>query len=1230
MDIDFSANNSHTQQVRKFRKLDVQGQHGVLNRLRSILNDQYAVTQFYQKCLNKFPIFANKRCGQWYVLPKYNLNDNDEISNNIPDNNGHNDSIKTKNIKSNTIKSNTCYFKSTDGHYHVWDFSTTRLNISLFTQVLQSHTNINLEAEFHNFDHFYQNTQHTQNNTLSPSQSSLLLFPLYGGFVIDSTRKGKEFPDSFSRTVPIWSETLNYTFLGLGKNNNKIEHFEQFSKPNASTITSLTPAITNPPWISGSESDQINNKIQTTHINRFLTTIGHFRYCEYFGLFEKIQPRNYFQHYFEHSPSILPSNNNTLKLEPLWIHRESAGSTIHVLNQNLYITVCQIIWPIICNSGLQRDDVSQNQHENNKQIDSLPPFHRHRDTILAIMLELITKYNIGLYINLVGYYNCKGYLYSEDINDQNDQNNNNNNNPIEKKRTKIEILQAHFEAHFAPLFRLIVNKMTTNLNNDITEHIDDKTIHVSIIATIMTILQFSFSIPIILFSASLVDRFNRTYAGENTAQWGKHITGKRKKQIKNNVKDYDDDQDKNDVLFVGNMDETALSSLSLSSLPFSNFQQFHFYCPFTFQPVSPCRNIPIENDILSIASPFPSEVARDDNLPQNLTFKSGTSSTHELKYRTTHDYLTNNKKNQCRDVNYIPGAGDDEETWAKVKVWLLKPRQGGVKGGHKGDNDDYGLGNADVSDAYSQGDNGEDDCDEDDDDYDDYGDDTDGDEYDSLSPMIFKTSIQPKLVKYYKRILLEITFDMLYKPFYNTDHDDKNDDENVVEYTLCDILPSVWSNEDCWGEIYRHFYRSVDSHHDDKVDLSTDSEDDDIGIDRMNGQEKDKSAIEGGICKLKSKLERIKTEIGDLMNIPSINCDLASEKFQNKHEQQSPRGIQFEPFFQFEINLDQNNERFLLQFNIMDVQNVNKALRHGLNLSKQVFKIGKKINLLSSLRSKCHPEADSNGGNIKSHAEGNSEPEAANLKQLNQPVNHILVLEAQNSSLDPYMDELFETIGQTAMKNGDGANNEQQEDKNELNIGIKKLLFSTHRTNKLTILHNASNFLGYIYDIIQNDDNRNQNDHSNSLKIVNFFLTNSTPELSATLIIILVLFLSSSSSSSVAPSISNPPQDDTNPNTLPSHNPLFVKHHLTQTPSPYCSFTHPIKLPQRPISTSFNTTGDTFTKQEIRQVMSHLIAILSPQSATGGIFLSRDIQQQLNQFFCPPVVIDLSKKKQQK
>jgi hypothetical protein len=93
-------------------------------------------------------MIANERCGRWYI--------------------------------SSGRYHSSAYFKSTDGHYGNWSFSTRRLNLDLLKTIVKHGgylvlmTEINLRA-----------------------------------ILVDSTRRGKRMPDALSKTVPIWCAVLN-------------------------------------------------------------------------------------------------------------------------------------------------------------------------------------------------------------------------------------------------------------------------------------------------------------------------------------------------------------------------------------------------------------------------------------------------------------------------------------------------------------------------------------------------------------------------------------------------------------------------------------------------------------------------------------------------------------------------------------------------------------------------------------------------------------------------------------------------------------------------------------------------------------------------------------------------------------------------------------------------------------------------------------------------------------
>ncbi|KAE9374593.1 tRNA a64-2'-o-ribosylphosphate transferas-like protein [Stipitochalara longipes BDJ] len=107
----------------------------IQNRLQSIIHDAafaHQVADAYGR-----PLIANERCGSWYI--------------------------------DSETKGGSAYFKSTDGHTHVWKFSSRRLNLHLL-EVIGKHD---------------------------------------GCIIVDSTRRGKRMPDALSKTIPIWCSVLN-------------------------------------------------------------------------------------------------------------------------------------------------------------------------------------------------------------------------------------------------------------------------------------------------------------------------------------------------------------------------------------------------------------------------------------------------------------------------------------------------------------------------------------------------------------------------------------------------------------------------------------------------------------------------------------------------------------------------------------------------------------------------------------------------------------------------------------------------------------------------------------------------------------------------------------------------------------------------------------------------------------------------------------------------------------
>ncbi|WFD42618.1 tRNA A64-2'-O-ribosylphosphate transferase [Malassezia psittaci] len=69
------------------------------------------------------------------------------------------------------------YFKSTDGHMHQWSFSLKRVNLHLIDMI--------------------------------QAVGKELPNALTGCLIVDSTRRGKRYPDALSKTIPIWCAVLN-------------------------------------------------------------------------------------------------------------------------------------------------------------------------------------------------------------------------------------------------------------------------------------------------------------------------------------------------------------------------------------------------------------------------------------------------------------------------------------------------------------------------------------------------------------------------------------------------------------------------------------------------------------------------------------------------------------------------------------------------------------------------------------------------------------------------------------------------------------------------------------------------------------------------------------------------------------------------------------------------------------------------------------------------------------
>lgn len=124
-----------------------------------------------------------------------------------------------------------CYFKSTDGHNGNWSFNVTRLNLHVAELAAQKG----------------------------------------GCIIVDATRKGKRFPDSMSKTLPIWACVINRALADLRKsldeNPNHLKPEEDFldSEENSLRRHSLDwdCQLHLPIWVSETEKNNIVNRLDT-------------------------------------------------------------------------------------------------------------------------------------------------------------------------------------------------------------------------------------------------------------------------------------------------------------------------------------------------------------------------------------------------------------------------------------------------------------------------------------------------------------------------------------------------------------------------------------------------------------------------------------------------------------------------------------------------------------------------------------------------------------------------------------------------------------------------------------------------------------------------------------------------------------------------------------------------------------------------------------------------------
>ena len=167
--------------------------------LRSIDHDANFVAGAHA-ALGKPALLANLRCGVWYV--------------------------------DQALSAGNCYFKSTDGHAGGWAFSLSRINMQVDRQLLahpppRCHlatspppprlaapsTTVPAASDRSRPRKSRHSATLCHRHPSPPphltSQVALAASAHGGAMVVDSTRSGKRFPDSLSKTVPIWCCVVN-------------------------------------------------------------------------------------------------------------------------------------------------------------------------------------------------------------------------------------------------------------------------------------------------------------------------------------------------------------------------------------------------------------------------------------------------------------------------------------------------------------------------------------------------------------------------------------------------------------------------------------------------------------------------------------------------------------------------------------------------------------------------------------------------------------------------------------------------------------------------------------------------------------------------------------------------------------------------------------------------------------------------------------------------------------
>jgi tRNA A64-2'-O-ribosylphosphate transferase len=198
--------------VRELKRDD----HGVYNCLASIVQDAAFVRRVVARYPD-FPVFANLRCGVWYVGGRGGAG---AVAGDAASADGTVDDTRAP-------AAGTCNFKSTDGHCNNWSFSATRLNLHVAEAAAK-----------------------------------------HGGCVIvDATRSTtKRFPDSFSKTIPTWAEVLNRAVVRApaataAHRDDDHDHDDSERDHDHETRARWTDGPHLPPWVAENERQRIRERV---------------------------------------------------------------------------------------------------------------------------------------------------------------------------------------------------------------------------------------------------------------------------------------------------------------------------------------------------------------------------------------------------------------------------------------------------------------------------------------------------------------------------------------------------------------------------------------------------------------------------------------------------------------------------------------------------------------------------------------------------------------------------------------------------------------------------------------------------------------------------------------------------------------------------------------------------------------------------------------------------------